>query len=340
MPTDSLLLDADSFVPMGGSRPHPSRAMVVAFGGGKGGVGRSVLVANIGAYLAQVGKRVVVVDADFGGANLHTILGLDVPGKTLSDVLLRKRESLSEIVLESPVPGLGLISGAGDITSMGPPRSAERNRFIQMLGELDVDVVLIDLKAGTTAVDVLDLFLLADIGVVVLVPEPTSIENSYRFIKSAFFRGIWNTERYKSLRGLLADAHVSVREFGFMSPPVFLEEVRRRFPDLASPLVAELEAFAPQIVVNMCRTRKDREIGDSIVSACRRKLHLQMSCLGHVEHDDAIWLSVCRRRPMVLEFPEARPRKDIEHIARGLLSLESARRTAPSKGDSPLARLS
>lgn len=313
--------------------PSETHARVIALGGGKGGVGRTVLAANIGAYLAQVGKRVVLVDADFGGANLHTVLGLEVPGKTLSDVLLRKRESLAEIILETSVPGLGLISGAGDITGLGATRASERNRFLQMLGELDVDYVLMDLRGGTAAVDTLDLFLLADIGIIVLTPEPTSIENSYRFLKSAFFRRIWNQENYKSMRGLLADATVSVREFGFMSPPALLEEVHKRFPDLAAPLVDELRQFEPHLIVNMCRTRKDSEIGEAIVSACKRKLHVNMRCLGHVEHDDSVWLSVCKRRPIVLEFPEARPAQDIEAIARSLLSLETVRRNRwPSPG--------
>jgi len=193
---------------------------------------------------------------------------------------------------------------------------------------MDVDYVLMDLKAGATTSDVLDLFLLADVGVVVLVPEPTAIENAYRFIKSAFLRRIWNQEHYKSLRGLLADAHGSAREFGYLSPPSFLREVHRRYPDLAAPLVDELREFRPQILMNKCRTRKDHESGHAIVSACRRKLQIHMGCLGHVEHDDSVWLSVCKRRPVVLEFPEARPARDVEQVSRALLALETARRTA------------
>ena len=300
-------------------------ARVVAFGGGKGGVGRSVLSVNVGVYLAQLGKRVVLVDADYGGANIHTLLGLEVPGKTLSDVLLRKRESLSEIVLETPVPGLGLLSGAGDITGLVTPRQAERVRFVKMATQLDVDYVVIDLRAGT-GIDILDLFLLADVGVVVLSPEPTAVENAYRFIKSAFFRKIWNIEGFKSLRGLLTDAHGSIQEFGFMSPPTFLDEVRRRFPDLAAPLADELRSFCPQIIVNQCRTRRDADMTDHIVRACRRKLQVDIDWLGHVDHDDSVTLSVCKRRPLLLEFPETRTARDIEFITRNLLSLEPGRR--------------
>ena len=304
----------------------PNGARIVAIGGGKGGVGRTVLTASIGTYLAQLGKRVVLVDACFGSANLHTVLGLEVPTKTLADALLRKRESLRSIVFETHVPGLGLLSGAGDISGIGATRNSDRTRFIQMLAEMDVDYVLIDLKTGATATDVLDLFLLADVGVIVLAPEPTAIENTYRFIKAAFLRRIWNLEQYKSLRGLLADAQGSVRDFGFLSPPAFLTEVWRRFPDLTAPLVDELREYSPQILVNMCRTRKDRELGEAVVSACRRKLRVRMGCLGHIEHDDSVWLSVCKRRPVVLEFPEARPARDVEHAARALLALETGRR--------------
>ncbi len=294
---------------------------IIAIGGAKGGSGRSIIAVNVGVHLAQVGKRVLLVDADFSAANLHTLLGLAPPAKTLSDIFLRKKDSLEEVIIDTDVPGLSLVSGLGENMGVGPSRGEGRNRLLECLVQLDQDYVIIDLPAGLSPT-VLDLFLFADCGVVVIAPEPTSVENAYRFIKSAFFRHIWNQEPYKSLRGLLTDAQGTVREFGILSPPAFLEQVWKRFPDLAPALTDELAAFRPQIVMNQCRTRADTELGEAVCTAVRRKMQVQLGFLGAVEHDDSIWLAVRKRRPVVLEFPEGKPAENFQQIVRRLLALE------------------
>jgi len=299
---------------------------ILALGGGKGGSGRSLIAVNIGVHLAQVGKKVLLVDADFSGANLHTLLGVGPPRKTISDVLLRKKESFEELLLDTDIPGLTLASGIGESFALGPgSRGDGRNRFLEYLSEVEHDYVIIDLAAGVSPT-VLDLFLFADCGIVVFLPEPTSVENAYRFIKSAFFRQIWNQEPYKSLRGLLTDAQGAVREFGILSPPTFLEQVWKRFPDLAPSLMDELAAFQPQIILNMCRARADAELGDAICSAVRRKMQIQLGYLGYVEYDDPIRLLVRRRRPVVLEYPEGKPAGNFQQIVRRLLGLEASLR--------------
>ncbi len=83
-----------------------------AVGGGKGGVGKSLLAVNLGVALARSGKRCILLDADFGGANLHTLLGLSNPSVTLTDLLTRKAPRLSDVVVPTQTPGLFLISGS------------------------------------------------------------------------------------------------------------------------------------------------------------------------------------------------------------------------------------
>src|SRR6185295_6844890 len=87
---------------------------IVAFGGGKGGVGKSLLCANVGIYLAQLGKRVVLLDADLGGANLHTFVGIDRPAVTLGAFFGRRVARIEEVVVPTRVANLGLLSGEGE----------------------------------------------------------------------------------------------------------------------------------------------------------------------------------------------------------------------------------
>ncbi len=164
---------------------------LVSVGGGKGGVGKSLISANLGIELARRGRRVVLVDADLGGANLHTCLGIEMPRRTLSDFIERKTDRIEDVVTPTGIPNLGLISGALDDLDAANPRYAQKMRLLRHVQGMDVDFAILDLGAGTH-LNVLDFFLVSDHGVLVLVPEPTAVENAYRFVKAAFWRRVRN----------------------------------------------------------------------------------------------------------------------------------------------------
>ena len=162
------------------SFPRPNR-QVWSIGGGKGGIGKSLLTAALGWQLARMGRRVVLVDADLGGANLHTCLGLPGPERTLGDFIQRRVEKIEDVVVDTPFPRLRLVSGASDFLGAANIKYQQKVRVLNKVRSLDVDVVLIDLGAGTSH-NIIDFFLVSDIGILSVVPEPTSIENGYRFI--------------------------------------------------------------------------------------------------------------------------------------------------------------
>ncbi len=163
-------------------------AKVWTFGGGKGGVGKSLLTATIGLALARMNKSVIAVDADLGAANLHTYLGIKSPGHTLMDIL-ENRISAEEGLIPTPQPGLRLISCAGDILGIANPDSEQKDRIISFITGLHADYVLVDLGAGTSY-NVLDFFNMSHEGIVIVSPDPASMQNAYAFIKSAVYRRI------------------------------------------------------------------------------------------------------------------------------------------------------
>src|ERR1700677_4242636 len=87
---------------------------VWAIGGGKGGVGKSFIISNLAISLARWGKRVIAVDLDLGGANLHTALGSDIPVKTLTDFFDGRVSKLEELLVPTSISNLKYISGAND----------------------------------------------------------------------------------------------------------------------------------------------------------------------------------------------------------------------------------
>ena len=146
--------------PRAAPTPSPrswSRARrIVSIGGGKGGIGKSLISANLGIELARRGKRVVLVDADLGGANLHTTLGIDLPRRTLSDFIERKVPRIEDVVSATGIPNLGLVSGALDHLDAANPKHAQKMRFLRHVQQMDVDYVVLDLeslKKGITLAD-------------------------------------------------------------------------------------------------------------------------------------------------------------------------------------------
>jgi flagellar biosynthesis protein FlhG len=123
---------------------------ILAIGGGKGGTGKSLIAANIAIYLATLGKKVVLLDADLGGANLHTFVGVERPAVTIADLLERRVASIDAAVVETAIPGLGLISGEGDPSWMASPRPPQRARLVDQVLQLKTDYLVIDLGPGTS----------------------------------------------------------------------------------------------------------------------------------------------------------------------------------------------
>src|SRR5258706_2699726 len=239
------------------------RPQIWAVGGGKGGTGKSLVAASLGIHLAQTGKRVILVDGDLGAPNLHTVLGLDPPALALSDFVKRRFESIETVVLETGVPRLSLISGARNSLDIESLKHFQKTHLLRVLLGLPADVVLLDLGAGTS-LNVLDLFSLADRGLMVILPEPTSIEHSYRFLEAAFLRRLYHLGRtlgYQSIIVLVME-HRDQSDDG--RPSEILEEIARVDSMAAQALSSHVEAFVPHLVMNQVRSHEDEVLGESM----------------------------------------------------------------------------
>lgn len=310
-------------IPLPGE-PNEARSArrIIAVGGGKGGAGKSLLAANLGIFLSTLGKRVVLLDADLGGANLHTFVGVERPRVTLGDLFERRVARVEDVVVETTIAGLGLVSGEGDPSWIANPRPAQKFKLLNQVQQLDVDYLVVDLGPGS-GFNAIDFFLVADVGVLVVVPEPTSVENTHRFLKSAFLRRLRRVGLERALTVAPADPHAY--EGGIPGPLDLYLAAREKDPALAEKLLAELRAFRPKIVVNQVRARSDLELGPALVSAARRRLGITIDYLGHLEHDDAVWLAVRKRRPLLVDHADSRVAKGVERVTRRLLALEAER---------------
>ncbi|HLW55753.1 MAG TPA: P-loop NTPase [Bacteriovoracaceae bacterium] len=289
-----------------------------AVGGGKGGVGKSLVSANVSICLALMGHKVVAVDLDLGGANLHTCLGLPIPSATLSDYIAGKVSRFEDLLVSTPIANLKIISGAQDELSMANLKNLHKNELIQKLNELEADYILFDLGAGT-AFNTIDFFINADKGILVVLPEPTSIENTYRFIKSVFYRRLKTIEGIEVVEPLIEEALNSKIATGQMTPADLVKKIASEHPELGARIRTVLSGLRPNLIMNQVRSQADIDIGYSIQSICRKYFGIEMPFPGYLDYDQSVWQSVRKRKPLLIEFPHSKLVNNFDRIVNRLI---------------------
>lgn len=305
-------------VPARAAGPVSDAARMIAVGGGKGGVGKTFITVNLAASIAREGYDVVVVDGDLEGANLHTCFGVPSPQVSLADFVANRQEELGKLMVETPVPNLRLIAATHANLAAAQPGHFQRVRLLSRLRQLPVDLVLIDLGAGTHPA-VMDYFLVGDDGLVVFSPEPTSLENAYSFLRAAFYRRMRLAMMTHSVRALVTQAMDQRNERGIRKPADLLREIEALDPGEGARFVETLRRFRPRLLVNEVRTADEIKLGFSVRSVCRNYFGIDSDYLGYVNHDAGVRQSVVVRRPLVDVDPGCDAAVYLRRIARKLI---------------------
>lgn len=299
---------------------EPERKVKIwAIGGGKGGVGKSLLTANTSICLALMGYKVVAIDLDLGGANLHTTLGVSIPEATLSDYLTKKVARFEDLLTPTLIENLYIVSGAQDDVGMANLKQMHKNKILSKLSELDADYILLDLGAGTSF-NTLDFFISADQGILTALPEPTSIENTYRFIRSIYHRKLKMAEELLEV-GPLIDRALNAKIQSQATPAELVEKVIEINEEKGLMLKAEIEKLSPKLVINQARTQADVDIGHSMKIICKKYFGIQLDYVGYLDYDATVWQSVKKRKPLLMEFPNSTLVNSFDRIVHRLLNL-------------------
>lgn len=279
-------------------------ASILTVASGKGGVGKSVAVCNLGLALAARGQRVVLMDADLSGGNLATLFGIFDQGPTIDDFMLGQVRDLTDVV--RPIrQNLGLVASAGESLAATNPNWGMKQRLIRHLRRLDADVVLVDVGAGAGH-HALDFYRCGDLRILVTVPEPTASVDAYRFLKLAATR--------ESLSSV--SARDPQRRSLERTSAGQLSEVLEALPAEAS----DRQPFnAPWILLN--QATDSRQSFERLRRTSRKFLGVGLELLGEVPRDEAIRESVSKFLPVVEGAPRSPAAGAFAELAMRLVTL-------------------
>ena len=302
---------------------------IISIASGKGGVGKSVISSNLALLFSKRGKRVILTDLDTGGANQHVLFGLFHPTATLTDFLGRRVKTLKDVA--QPVngyQGLRLIPGTGDTLLTSNLQYGKKKRLIRHLKELDADIVIVDVGAGTHY-HALDFFLLADHHIAVATPDPTSVLDLYRFIKLAAIRKVLTSF---AARDPIA---TSLLNQEFQSISEVLESVGRTNEDGIPIARKALHTFRPCLVLNRM-TSGSRINTLQLQSLLKQYVETELTLLGQIPDHESVARSVHRYLPIVDLDPTSPASQALEQIADNMLALLAKDGNEPETPDTCL----
>jgi flagellar biosynthesis protein FlhG len=290
-------------------------ARVISVGGGKGGVGKSIVAGNLAIAFAQTGARVVLVDADLGAANQHTMFGVDRATVGLADFLDRKVESLSQAASETKVENLRLVVGTGAVPNAANITHAQKQKLMRHIRAVDADIVVIDVGAGSSH-NTVDFFDLGDARVLVVTAQLTSIQNAYGFLKAAVVRLLRNACENKDHIQILQNA-LGEKETERIDD--ILARVSHASADLETHLRTVLSGFDVRMVGNQVSESQDMGIFRGVGRMVRDFLGIPLPLAGFLAQTREIHDSVNRRTPFLLSPSIDENARAVRSIAQALM---------------------
>ncbi len=297
---------------------------IIPIASGKGGVGKSLLSANLAITLGQAGKRVILADLDLGASNLHLVIGQFAAKKGIGTFITGETK-FEEIIVPTEYENVSFIAGDSEIPGLSTLKTFQKNSIIKKFRELEnkCDYLIIDLGAGTH-LTILDLFLLSPQGIIVTAPTVTATLNGYLFLKNAVFRLMSSSFKRDSaaakyLESLKNDSSSLQRLY----IPKMIEALRNVDPQNAAVFEQKMAQFHPRLVMNMIDEPKDADKALKIRRSCQQYLGIDVESLGVMYRDMLQDKALSSRLPVVVYKPNAVISQAIYRIAEKILQSET-----------------
>ena len=292
---------------------------IIPVAGGKGGVGKSVLSANLGIFLGNSGRRTVLVDLDMGGSNLHTCLGLKNNRPGLGNFVSARGISFKDIMYRTDYPNLFFVPGDALVPGMADMVYGQRRSIVSQLLKLETDYIILDLGSGSHS-NIIDYFLISNSGILVATPQATSVLNVFGFLKSLVFRFLQRALSGRKSVGNYVNSLLRETKPNALPPmKKILREIEALDRTAGGTAREYLKNLKPSLVVNMAESPEDLAIIGNLRSLVKKSLEIELSCLGLVYYDKAVGRSVSSLSPLAMQSPESLAARQIARIAEKII---------------------
>lgn len=295
---------------------------IIPIASGKGGVGKSLLSANLSIALAQAGKKIILADLDLGASNLHLVLGQSSP-KAGIGTFITGENTFEDIIADTEYENLRFIAGDSEVPGLSALKVYQKNSLIKKFQALDADYLIIDLGAGTH-LTILDLFLLSPQGIIVTAPTVTATLNGYLFLKNAVFR-LMSASFKKGSKAMayLDKLKTDAASLKKLYIPKLIETLETIDPKSAAVFKARLSQFHPRLVLNMIDEPKDADKALKIRRSCQQYLGLDLEHLGVMYRDNLQDRALSSCLPVIAYKPNSVLSQAIYRIAEKILQSET-----------------
>ncbi|MGC8925722.1 MAG: P-loop NTPase [Calditerrivibrio sp.] len=256
-------------------------AEIIAVASGKGGVGKSFFSANLAMSMKKLDDAILLVDGDLGGANLHSFVGLKAQGKGIYN-FLKENFRIEDVILQTPAQ-VDFIGGSSDILGMAHINNFEKLKILNHLKRANYRYVVMDLGAGTSY-NMIDFFNFSDKKVLIMNSEPTSIENSYGFLKIALYRKI-ERHLFKDPRLENICSKLRSRSMNYQRVDDILEELDRIDSKISEDVLEIVSGYKVGLVLNMLKFKKELNIFYGFENVSKKYLRISVEKLGFLPYD-------------------------------------------------------
>jgi len=295
---------------------------VIPVASGKGGVGKSLLSANLAIALGQAGKRVLLADLDLGASNLHLVLGVQAPRAGIGTFIAGDGD-FSRIITPTAYENVSFIPGDSEIPGLTALKAPQKAALTRNLLKADADYLILDLGAGTH-LGILDFFLMSNQGIIVTAPTVTATLNAYLFLKNAVFRLMYSCFKRGSKAALfLENLKNDATSLQRMYIPKLMEEIAKIDPESAALFRSRAENFHPRLVMNMIEDPKDADKALKIRRSCKEYLNIDLEHLGVIYRDSIQDTALASRLPVIIYKPQSILSQAVYRIADKVMQSES-----------------
>lgn len=294
-------------------------AVIIPVASGKGGVGKSLLSANLAIALGQQGKRVVLADLDLGASNLHLVIG-QRPGNASLGSWFTEKSDFKDIIQPTDYQNVSFIAGDSQIPDLTSLKYSQKVRLIKNLKSINTDYLILDLGAGTHQF-ILDMFLLSPQGIIVSAPAVTATLNGYLFLKNAVYRLLYTTfKRGTAGREYLDNLRKNSSSMQKLYIPQLVQELLQIDPGNTQIFANRMNQFRPRLVMNLIEDPKDADRAYRIKNSCNQYLGLEIEYLGLMFRDMLQDKALASQLPVVVYKPQSVLGQAIYRIADKVIS--------------------